>query len=111
MPRGPSQPSIINTSFGLFFDVAIINSFILYQQVRAVGKMTLKEFRVELARQLTRSYNSRKYRERPSTHNTSSRRRKMHVPHYPTRARVDVIAVVLRVGQLHGTVMNAMPYR
>ena len=69
--------------FWFLFDVAIINSFILYQQVPAVGKMTLKEFRVELARQLTGSYNSHKYRERPSTHNTSSQRHKMHVPHYP----------------------------
>ena len=73
--------------FWFLFDVAIINSFILYQRVPTVGKkMTLKEFRVELAKQLIGSYNSRKYCGRPSAHGSTSRRRKMHLPHYPTRA-------------------------
>ena len=74
--------------FWFLFDVAIVNSFILYKRVPAVRKkMSLKEFRVELAKQLIGSYNSRKYRGRPSTHqqNSSSRRRKMHLAHYPTR--------------------------
>ena len=69
--------------FWFLFDVA---SFILHQRVPAAGKMTLKEFRVELARQLIESYNSHKYCGRPSMCNSNSQRRKMHVPHYPTRA-------------------------
>ena len=52
--------------FWFMFDVAIVNSFILYKRVPVVGrKMSLKEFRVQLAKQLIESYNSRKYREGP----------------------------------------------
>ena len=48
--------------FWFLFDVAIVNSFILYGLSPAVGrKKTLKEFRVELAHQLIGSYNSHKY--------------------------------------------------
>ena len=73
--------------FWFLFDVAIINAFILFQRVPTVGKkMKLKDFRVALPKLLIGSYNSRKYRGRPSTqHSSSSRRRKMHLPHYPTR--------------------------
>ena len=75
--------------FWFLSDVAIINSFILYKRVPTVGKkLSLKEFRVELAKQLIGSYNSRKYRGRSSANQqgSSSRRRKMHLPHYPSRA-------------------------
>ena len=72
--------------FWFLFDVA---TFILYKLVPAVGKkLTLKEFRVELAKQLIGSYNSRKHRGRPSVcqQGSTSRKRKMNLPHYPTRA-------------------------
>ena len=70
--------------FWFIFDVAIVNSFILYKRVPAVRrKMSLKEFRVELAKQLIGSYNSRKYRGRPSAQ--GSQKRKMHLAHYPSR--------------------------
>ena len=50
--------------FWFLFDVA---TFILYKLVPAVGKkLTLKEFRVELAKLLIGSYNSRKHHGRPS---------------------------------------------
>ena len=40
--------------------MAIVNAFILYQRVPTVGKeLTLKEFRVELAKQMIGTYNSR----------------------------------------------------
>ena len=51
--------------FWFLFDVAIVNSFILYKRVPTVGKKSLKEFRVELAKQLIGSYSSRKYCGRP----------------------------------------------
>ena len=71
--------------FWFIFEVAVINAFILYNRVPVVGKrMNLKEFRVELAKQMIGSYNSRKHRGRPSSHNTS-RRRKMKLPHFPTK--------------------------
>ena len=53
--------------FWFLFDVAIVNAFILYQRVPTVGKkLTLKEFRVELAKQMISTYNSRKHRGRPT---------------------------------------------
>ena len=71
--------------FWFLFDVAVVNSFILYGLSPAVGrKKTLKEFRVELAHQLIGSYNSRKYRGRPQSNQTSKSRR-VNVPHYPTK--------------------------
>ena len=52
--------------FWFLFDVAILNSFILYGLSPATGrKKTLKDFRVELAHQLIGSYNSRKYGGQP----------------------------------------------
>ena len=75
--------------FWFLFDVAIVNAFILYQRVPTVGKkLTLKEFRVELAKRMIGTYNSRKYRGRPTTREAQSgaRRRRMKLPHYPTRA-------------------------
>ena len=57
--------------FWFIFDLAVTNSYLLYQYSPAVGKiLTLKEFRVELAKQLIGSYNSRKYRGRPSGPNS-----------------------------------------
>ena len=71
--------------FWFMFDVAIVNAFLLYNCVPVAGKrQTLKKFRVELAKQLIGSYNSRKYSGRPSTQDTS-RHRKMHLPHYLSR--------------------------
>ena len=70
-------------------DVSIINRFILYMRVPTVGKkLSLKEFRGELAKQLIGSFNSRKYCGKPSAHQhgSSSREHKMHLPHYPIRA-------------------------
>ena len=75
--------------FWFIFDVAIVNAFILYQRVPTVGKkLTLKEFCVELAKQMIGTYNSRKYRGRPITREAQSgaHRRRMKLPHYPTRA-------------------------
>ena len=49
--------------FWFLFDLAITNAFILHKFSPAAEKtMTLKEFRIELAKQLIGSYNSRKYR-------------------------------------------------
>ena len=56
-----SQGKAINICWFLF-DVAVINSFILYGLSPAVGrKKTMKEFCVELAMQMIGSYDSRKY--------------------------------------------------
>ena len=58
--------------FWFIFDVAIVNSFILYGLSPSTGrKKTMKEFRVELAHQLIGSYNSRKYSDRPQANTTS----------------------------------------
>ena len=55
--------------FWFLFDVAIVNSYILYAYSPAVGrKKNMKEFRLGLANQLLGSYNSRKYRGKPHTH-------------------------------------------
>ena len=75
--------------FWFLFDVAIVNAFILYQRVPTVGKkLTLKEFHVELAKQMIGTYNSRKYHGRPTTREaqSSAGHRRMKLPHYPTRA-------------------------
>ena len=71
--------------FWFLFDVAIVNSFILYSLSPAVGrKKTMKEFCVELAMQMIGSYNSRKYRGRPHQ-NERRGARQMKVPHYPSK--------------------------
>ena len=71
--------------FWFIFDVAIVNSFILYGLSPSTGrKKTMKEFRVELAHQLIGSYNSRKYSGRPQA-NTTSRPKRMKIPHYPVK--------------------------
>lgn len=71
--------------FWFIFDLAVTNAFLLYQYSPAVGRiLTLKEFRVELAKQLIGSYNSRKYRGRPSGPN-SCRIHKMKMAHYPVK--------------------------
>ena len=75
--------------FWFLFDLAIVNAFILHSRVPTVGKtLTLKEFRVELAKQMIGSYNSRKYRGRPMAGETpnDTRRKRVNVSHYPTRA-------------------------
>ena len=71
--------------FWFLFDVAIVNSFILYGLSPTTGRKTMKEFRVELAHQLIGSYNSNKYRGRPQA-NQTSRPRRMQVPHYPIKS-------------------------
>ena len=72
--------------FWFLFDVAIVNSFILYQLSPATGrKKTMKDFRVELAHQLIGSYNSRKYKGRPQA-NQTNRPRRMKVSHYPRKS-------------------------
>ena len=73
--------------FWFLFDVTIVNTFILYSRVPAVGKkMTLKDFRAELAKKMIGNYNSRKYRGRPSVQALQSgTAKKMKLPHYPTR--------------------------
>jgi hypothetical protein len=72
--------------FWFLFDVAIVNSFILYGMSPATGrKKTMKEFRVELAHQLIGSYNSRRYGGRPHA-NSTSRPKRMKVPHYPVKS-------------------------
>ena len=71
--------------FWFLFDVAIVNSYILYGQTPAVGRRkTMKDFRKELALQLIGNYNSRKYKGRPHS-NQPSRPRSVSVPHYPKK--------------------------
>ena len=71
--------------FWFLFDVAIVNSFILYGLSPAVGRQkTLKDFRVELANQMIGSYNSRKHSGRTYTRETQ-RAKRMRVPHYPIK--------------------------
>jgi hypothetical protein len=66
--------------FWFLFDVAIVNSFILYGMSPATGrKKTMKEFRVEFAHQLIGSHNSRRYGGRPHA-NSTSRPKQMKVP-------------------------------
>ena len=98
--------------FWFLFDIAIVNTFILYSCVPAVGKkMTLKDFRAELAKKMIGNYNSRKYYGRPSAQALqSSIAKKMKLPHYPTieLPRADaVIVAALTAGPQLGTLVNA----
>ncbi len=73
--------------FWFFFDVAIVNAFILFRYSPGEKKnLTMKDFRVELAKQMIGTYNSRKYRGRPSSsEQTASRTRRIQLPHYPIK--------------------------
>ena len=71
--------------FWLLFDVAIVNSFILYSLSPAVRRKKTKEFHVELAMQMIGSYNSHKYKGRPHW-NEPRGAKQMKVPHYPSKS-------------------------
>ena len=85
--------------FWFLFDVAIVNSYILYAYSAAVGrKKNMKEFRLELANQLLGTYNSRKYRGRPHAH-YEKKSRKMSVPHYPHKTTLGRCRLCLKEGR------------
>ena len=71
--------------FWYLFDLAITNSYILYKLYNdQAGNIVLKNFRLDLAKQLIGSYNSRKVPGRPP-----ARPARVHVllPHHPMRNR------------------------
>ena len=76
-----------------------------YKRVPTVGKKLT--FRVELAKQMIGTYNSLKYHGRPTRESQSgTRRTRMKLPHYPTRAADVSTETVLKAKQPHGTVVN-----